>query len=512
MLPTFLDGYTDALRLDFTVAPAQDAVILAGHEMIVLTLDQPPGPQLLQELNTLREEVSPAGGRGYPVDEASEQFNSAQRSFYIPLRSTYCPDKTGEAIATELETRYGLRVLRKRSRSSNRKYEPRVVKRFTQRRDSYRADDSQRAKRLLNWNGLKLGLQYLPGDMRHNRRLTAAYGHVRGTYGMADDGMSFDVWVNLSNPLSKKVFKLQQLTFGGDHDEYKYILGVDSKEEARQLYGANMPRQLIGRVTHSTVKALLPSTPDRGDAFYSGYDDVMRADQRGQGVPCGSSWISRAKKCSKEKASQTPKEAKQRGVEKARDRLKLKRQIKASTGQRVRTISEYEARERRGQMTLPLSTKSPKSSAKGSGVASDRKIASMSESEFLEGRDPKSQLGKKLVQTRLKAIQRHQRNTVKDYEDRFGKFMTETDVNDVISALGTGRGGVKLERLAGRSVVVQRNRPSGKRGSIYAIGTYDRNGKLNINTMSAAGNATQAKHNYLEAMDMLPGGKNDYTK
>ncbi|MEM9152259.1 MAG: hypothetical protein AAGB19_17630 [Cyanobacteria bacterium P01_F01_bin.3] len=66
-------------------------------------------------------------------------------------------------------------------------------------------------------------------------------------------------------------------------------------------------------------------------AFTLGYTDVLsdRFDQRGQGVPCGASWISRAKKCSKEKASQTPKEAKQRGVEKARDRLKLKRQIKA---------------------------------------------------------------------------------------------------------------------------------------------------------------------------------------
>lgn len=148
--------------------------------------------------------------------------------------------------------------------------------------DVMRADDSQRAKKMLNWNGLQLGLQYLPGDMRHNRRLTAAYGHVRGTYGMADDGMSFDVWVNLTNPLSRKVFKLQQLTFDGTHDEYKYILGVDTKEEAIALYGQNMPRQLIGRVTASSIAELTPANnvaaAPRTDSFLAGYRSVMRSD------------------------------------------------------------------------------------------------------------------------------------------------------------------------------------------------------------------------------------------
>ncbi|MEL6853508.1 MAG: hypothetical protein AAFO83_00190 [Cyanobacteria bacterium J06607_13] len=72
---------------------------------------------------------------------------------------------------------------------------------------------------------------------------------------------------------------------------------------------------------------------DSDSSWLSGYLDVMenRFDQRGQGVPCGSGWISRAKKCSKEKASQTPKEAKSRGAKKARERLKLKRKIESNT-------------------------------------------------------------------------------------------------------------------------------------------------------------------------------------
>lgn len=75
----------------------------------------------------------------------------------------------------------------------------------------------------------------------------------------------------------------------------------------------------------------------RPDSWGNGYEDVMgdRLDQRGQGVPCGSSWISRAKKCSKQKAAQTPDAAKKRGAEKARDRLKLKRQIEKDKGKKA---------------------------------------------------------------------------------------------------------------------------------------------------------------------------------
>lgn len=79
---------------------------------------------------------------------------------------------------------------------------------------------------------------------------------------------------------------------------------------------------------------------DASDPWLQGYLDVMenRFDQRGQGVPCGQSWIPRSKKCSKEKAKTTSKEARKRGAEKARDRASLKKEIK--TAGRVRDLKK----------------------------------------------------------------------------------------------------------------------------------------------------------------------------
>jgi hypothetical protein len=90
--------------------------------------------------------------------------------------------------------------------------------------------------------------------------------------------------------------------------------------------------------------------------FAAGYAAVMenRFDQRGQGVACGAGWIPRTKKCSPDKAKQTSKEAKAKTVEKARQRAKLKGEVKAAKGQKARTIGYQELGERRGQMTLPL--------------------------------------------------------------------------------------------------------------------------------------------------------------
>jgi cytochrome oxidase assembly protein ShyY1 len=75
---------------------------------------------------------------------------------------------------------------------------------------------------------------------------------------------------------------------------------------------------------------------DASEAFIQGYVDGMRLDQRGQGVACGRGWIPRSKKCSRDKASQTSKEAKAKTVERAKERAKLKSEVKAAKGQKPR--------------------------------------------------------------------------------------------------------------------------------------------------------------------------------
>lgn len=75
---------------------------------------------------------------------------------------------------------------------------------------------------------------------------------------------------------------------------------------------------------------------DASPEFVQGYADGMRLDQRGQGVACGRGWIPRSKKCSRDKAAATPKEAKARTVEKSKERAKLKSEVKAAKGQKPR--------------------------------------------------------------------------------------------------------------------------------------------------------------------------------
>lgn len=63
--------------------------------------------------------------------------------------------------------------------------------------------------------------------------------------------------------------------------------------------------------------------------YWNAYlETLARFDKKGDGVPCGNGWISKSKKCSKNKAATTPAEAKQRGVEKAKQRIQSEREFR----------------------------------------------------------------------------------------------------------------------------------------------------------------------------------------
>lgn len=61
---------------------------------------------------------------------------------------------------------------------------------------------------------------------------------------------------------------------------------------------------------------------------------VWRFDRKGEGVACGRGWISRQKKCGRDKARTTSPEAKARTVEKQKERQQLRGQVKAAKGQK----------------------------------------------------------------------------------------------------------------------------------------------------------------------------------
>ena len=75
---------------------------------------------------------------------------------------------------------------------------------------------------------------------------------------------------------------------------------------------------------------------NRTDSYLQGYLDVMenRFDRKGEGVACGRGWISRRKKCGRDKSRITSPEAKARTVEKQKVRQQLRGQVKAAKGQK----------------------------------------------------------------------------------------------------------------------------------------------------------------------------------
>jgi hypothetical protein len=116
-------------------------------------------------------------------------------------------------------------------------------------------------KYLLRWKQLEIGVTHEPGDMRHGRKMTAGYGHIRGTYGDPleghSDGMSWDVYFG-ADLGSDKVFAVKQVVpETGAIDEYKLIIGCWSKEEAKALYLAHMPEKFFGSIRRFPLKKLL---------------------------------------------------------------------------------------------------------------------------------------------------------------------------------------------------------------------------------------------------------------
>jgi len=73
---------------------------------------------------------------------------------------------------------------------------------------------------------------------------------------------------------------------------------------------------------------------NRTDSYIQGYLEVMswRFDRKGEGVACGRGWISRRKKCGRDKSRTTSPEAKARTVEKQKVRQQLRGQVKAARG------------------------------------------------------------------------------------------------------------------------------------------------------------------------------------
>lgn len=127
--------------------------------------------------------------------------------------------------------------------------------------DNVRQDDATPVKKVLKFEPFQVGMQYLPGDERHGRKLKMGYGHIRG-FKSDDDGMSLDCYVHKGvcdgkcDPTKKPIYAVTQLTQAGDYDEQKYFLGFEYPEDVEAAYKLAMPTDMFGGVEEVTLDDL----------------------------------------------------------------------------------------------------------------------------------------------------------------------------------------------------------------------------------------------------------------
>ncbi|MEL6853505.1 MAG: hypothetical protein AAFO83_00175 [Cyanobacteria bacterium J06607_13] len=115
----------------------------------------------------------------------------------------------------------------------------------------------------------------------------------------------------------------------------------EAAEESAEL------RPHLSKVIRNIRKAYQSGEPVHFDEVIEALErhGVWRFDRRGEGVACGRAWISRLKKCSKSKSSQTPEENKRKTVEKQKARQTLRRQVELAKGQKPYVKSSAKAQE-----------------------------------------------------------------------------------------------------------------------------------------------------------------------
>ena len=120
-------------------------------------------------------------------------------------------------------------------------------------------DSAPPVKRILKWNGLQIGVTHDPGDTRFQFGLpmVAHYGHLRGSYGHAEDGLAHDFYLQPNiNLEDAQLFKIRQNhPDTGFKDEDKYCL-AQSADVARSLYQYHAGRDRFGGIDPADVSEL----------------------------------------------------------------------------------------------------------------------------------------------------------------------------------------------------------------------------------------------------------------
>ena len=111
--------------------------------------------------------------------------------------------------------------------------------------------------KVIKWNGLDIGCEYRPGEVRfpgrrNSRKLRCGYGHIRGyrdnTGEAPDVYLAPGFFIDGETP-SDHLFKVSQLSpEDGDFDEPKYMCGFSDIESAKAAYLREMPLDYFGGI------------------------------------------------------------------------------------------------------------------------------------------------------------------------------------------------------------------------------------------------------------------------
>jgi hypothetical protein len=136
------------------------------------------------------------------------------------------------------------------------------------RQGSMTADFGAIIDRKLKWNGLDIGVEFLPGAVRfpgrkNSKKLRSGYGHIRGYLGADGNALDCYLYLGLVPPKgeepqgSDRIFEVEQISpEDGDFNEHKYMIGYDSVEAAKAAYLTEMPEEYFGRIREVTVADL----------------------------------------------------------------------------------------------------------------------------------------------------------------------------------------------------------------------------------------------------------------
>lgn len=111
------------------------------------------------------------------------------------------------------------------------------------------------AKRQTTFDGLKLKLEYDPGDIRTGtskktgkvwkKKMKASYGYIPGTRSSLD-GEAVDIYLAKSPQPGARIYIVRQVKPDGKPDEDKVMLGFGSADEAQKTYLGHTPRKFFG--------------------------------------------------------------------------------------------------------------------------------------------------------------------------------------------------------------------------------------------------------------------------